>query len=119
MKKGIACAIILVTFLVFTAVGCEEKDTPKMTAPEVCQYVNQALPDKYVQHSYGRRYYCCYTASSATYEKEGIWLVSVEMTVEHQFLKEWMWVPNTRLRGGTYTEQYLFNEATAALKANQ
>lgn len=119
MKRRIVWSIILVPFivigLVFT-IGCEEPEsTPKMTAPEVCQYVNQALPNEYVYLSSTARYEYQYTALSAEYLGEGIWQVTVENMVEGQRLEEGQWVLGREMVQAPLVHQYQFNETTGAV----
>jgi hypothetical protein len=62
---------LLVTGIVVT--GCQETPKPlesTMTAPEVCQYVNQALPNNYEYLDSTRRCEYKYTASSAMLKTE-------------------------------------------------
>jgi len=117
MKRRIVWSIILVPFivigLVFT-IGCEEPEpTPKMTAPEVCQYVNQALRNEYISYSPTTRYEVRYTALSAVYQLEGRWLVNVKVVSEQQKLRDGQWVGTSA--GGIVTQQYYFSETTGAL----
>jgi len=120
MNKRIVWSIILVPFLVIGlifAVGCGESEpTSKMTAPEVCQYVNQALPNEYRYQSSTARYEIRYTALSAEHLGEGIWQVRVKTIAEPQRLKEGQWVFGTGMGGGIPVfVQYQFNETTGAL----
>jgi len=124
MNKRIVLSVILAP-LIFSslifAVGCGESETePKMTAPEVCQYVNQALRPEHELISLTARREVCFRALSAKHLGEGIWQVEVEKTVQYQQLKEGQWIPTQSLLGistpeATYSAQYLFNETTALL----
>jgi len=95
----------------------EPPDTPEMTAPEVCQYVNQALPDEYIFQSKSRiRLDLRYAAQSAQYEGDGIWLAEVKVVVELQRIKEYGKQINPRLIGqGIIFRYYHFHESTAEL----
>ena len=92
-----------------------------MTAPEVCQYVNQALPDECVATRDVRlRSKIGYSALSAEYVGDGIWRVDVKATTEYQALSEGQWIPDFVSRQHedrmeVRTEQYRFNEATGAV----
>ncbi len=109
-----------VSILPIVGVGCQQAPpSPKMTAPEACQYVNQALPNEYQYVRSTARYEIRYTALSAEHLGEGIWQVSVKTTAEPQQLIEGQWV-RTGIYGGNPiliegVEQYLFNETTGAL----
>lgn len=91
-------------------------DVPTMSATGVCQYVNQALSNKYVYRIPTLRYEYRYTALSAQYIGESAWEVSVRETVEYQRLYEGQW---TLFSGSTppvsQTVKYIFNEVTAAV----
>lgn len=121
MNKRIIWSIILVPLLVISLVfplGCKESE-PKMTAPEVCQYVNQALPNEYNYLNSTSRYEISYTAVKARYAEpetlfaEGVWCVSVEVTTEPQQLINGQWV-FTGASGSvdTVLAPYLFSEET-------
>jgi len=129
MNKRIVLPVILVPFLVISlifTVGCEEQEsTPKMTAPEVCQYVNQALPNEYQYLGSTARNELRYTSKEAEYvggllwsnesearAPEGTWLVTVKVVVEPQRLKEGQWVSGISL---PYIVFYYFYEDTGAL----
>ena len=122
MKKRIVWSVILVPFLVigliFT-VGCEEQEpAPKMTAPEVCQYVNQALPDDYVYLGSAIRSERHFTAQEAVYV-EDTWLVTVKIEFEPQQLKEGQWVFDAHRVAHSVLIIYSFDENTAALKIKE
>ena len=66
VRKWFVISVILLTSLLL--VSCEQApEFPKMTAPEVCQYVNQALPNEYIPYTPVIRYEYRYTALSAQY----------------------------------------------------
>ncbi len=68
MKKWFAINVTLLVSLLL--VSCEQApEFPKMTAPEVCQYVNQALPNEYIPYTPVIRFEYRYTALSAEYGK--------------------------------------------------
>jgi len=126
MNKRIVWSIILVPFLVigllFT-VSCAGQ-TPRMTAAEVCQYVNQALPNEYVYQSSTARLEFRYIVQEAVNphkEKieteprlpKGTWIITVKVVVEYQMLKEGQWVG---VRSTDFqTKFYYFNENTGAV----
>jgi hypothetical protein len=143
MYKKIFLLLILVFFLAIGQIfliGCGESEpTPKMTAPEVCQYVNQALPNEYEYVSSTMRYEYRYTALKAEYGEEiidkisgtsyvddlarkflrekypeGSWRVYVEVVTEIQQLKNGQW---SIYHGAieTNTVEYVFDENTGAL----
>jgi hypothetical protein len=129
MNKGIVWSIILIPLLVIGQVftlGCKESEpTPQMTAPEVCQYVSQALSNKYEYVGAESRYELSYSAQEATYiggmlynnesdarVPEGTWFVTGILTKESQQLIEGQWVSKGI---GQYYRYYHFNENTAEL----
>ena len=85
-----------------------------MTAPEVCQYVNQALANEYVYQP-PLRYELRYTALSARHVREDMWEVSVKVIAEPQRLSEGRWAATPLFETKTYVEQYYFCETTGAL----
>jgi len=96
-----------------------QTDEPTMSALEVCQYVNQALPNEYVYRTPALRYEYHYTALSTQYiggsSHKNVWEVSVRETVEYQRLYEGQW---TLFSGGSpvsQTVKYILNEATGAV----
>ena len=140
--KNTPFIILLLIIAVTTFTGCQETLKLTMTAPEVCQYVNQALPNQHLYTLPTARYELHYTASSATPKLEALveddrgqnllpdselqhsleeiertqWLVYVNVIVEPQRLLDGQWVFDTRIKSiEPYVEQYLFNEATGAL----
>jgi hypothetical protein len=119
---------LLVTGIVVT--GCQETPKPlesTMTAPEVCQYVNQALPNNYEYLDSTRRY-DKYPQNAQDQIRENFlpdseirrkledserttWLVFVDVTVELQRLIDGQWVFDPTIGNvTTYEEQYLFSE---------
>ena len=94
-------------------------DMPTISVLEVCQYVNQTLPNNYIYRTPALRYEYRYTALSAQYiggsSHKGVWEVSVRETVEYQRLYEGQW---TLFSGGSpvsQTVEYIFNEVTGAV----
>jgi hypothetical protein len=127
-KLAIALVPLLILAFVVGVTGCGdgEEDTPGMTAPEVCQYVNQALPDEYIaERVVLLRSEIRYAALSAEYVGDGIWQVAVKVTTEYQVLSalEGQWIADyTRQPEDPIemrTEQYIFNEATGAVTKQQ
>lgn len=112
MKK---CMLILIIILATIFLSCqsEEPDTPEMTAPEVCQYVTQALPDKYVYEYPTLRIEYKYQAKSAYYKGQGVWRVKVVIEGEWKRLYEGQW-SFFSMREAPYkqTWYYAFNEST-------
>lgn len=119
MNKRIVLPVILIPFLVigliFTVSCGKSEPTPKMTAPEVCQYVNQALPDDYIYQSINMRSERHFTAQKAAYV-EGIWLVTVKIDFEPQRLVEKQWVVDTYNAPHSVLILYSFDENTGALE---
>ena len=132
MKKlslAIVAGTILVTLSVLPIVGtsCRQAEPSppsfQMTAVEVCQYVNQALPNEYVTYSNRFvRYELRYTAVSARHFHEvlRVWEVSVKVIAEPQRWSDERWAADPRFEMQTYIEQYYFSEITGAVtKAKQ
>ncbi len=130
MNKRIALPVFLVPFLVIGltfAVSCKATSStpspqyPKMTAPEVCQYINQALPISYESipgHTIVFRYEVQYTALNASYQtSDSRWLVNVEVVKKPQRLLDNKWADTYVLNLQTIssTQQYYFSETTGAL----
>lgn len=128
MKKlslAIVAGTTLVTLSVLPIVGtsCKwvEPSPPsfQMTAVEVNQYVNQALPSEYVPHPQyrGIRYELRYTAVSARHFHEvlRVWKVSVKVIAEPQGLSEGQWAATPRFETTTSIQQYYFSEITGAV----
>jgi hypothetical protein len=110
--------ILLLTCLV----SCTEKtNNPTMTASEVCQYVNQALPDVYTPQSSIIRFHFQYTAQSATFfYADNRWEVKVEVVKQAQKKVDNIWTDYMNAGwSATYTETYYFNESNGAVKAKQ
>lgn len=127
MGKGLS--ILAVLFVIIVGIsGCDcssEDDMPKMTATEVCQYVNQALTDEYTYATPILRLEKCYTALGAQYIGKDvgdnyIWEVSVEEKGEIQLLRDGQWILDLYAPGPTTTTlEYYFNETSAALSTNR
>jgi hypothetical protein len=129
MNKRIVWSVVLFSLLFiglgFT-MGCGESEPePKMTAPEVCQYVTQMLNNQYEYAGAESRYELSYSAEKATYiggwlyshesearVPEGTWWVVGILTKELQQLKEGQWVSKGTIQ---YHRQYHFNENTGEL----
>ncbi len=97
-----------------------QPDVPTMSATEVCQYANQALPNNYIYQTPALRYEYRYTALSAQYiggsSHKGAWEISVRETVEYQRLYEGQWTLFSRGRPAvSQTVEYIFNEVTGAV----
>ena len=114
VKKWFVISVILLVFLLL--VSCEQApEFPRMTAPEVCQYVNQALPSEYIQSDPVIRVECRYTALNAHHLGEGEWLVNINVLMEPQRLTEGKWVATPLFETKTYVAQYYFSEVTGAI----
>ncbi len=121
----------LVVGIVF-AIGCEEKvePAPKMTALEVCQYINLTKPNEYFYLSPTLRLETRYTTTYASYcggllEKqgsearvpEGIWLVEIKTVQERQQLEYGNWVGTQIVQ--TSKESFRFDENTGILRLQE
>lgn len=114
-------ALVIIGVILFAGVmmgaGCQEA-SHKMTAPEVCQYVNQALPVQYVGEL-PTKYEYQYNAMKARHIEGGMWEVDVKVTKETQWFRrvpngEWVLVSSYQEE---YIKQYYFSENTGAVKA--
>jgi len=129
MKRYLIPILVMLVLASGLIVGCGQEvrptptiqpDVPTISALEVCQYVNQALPNEYTYRTPALRYEYRYTALSAQYigrnSHKGAWEVSVRETVEYQRLYEGQW---TLFSGGSpavsQTVEYIFNEVTGAV----
>ena len=87
-----------------------------MTAPEVCQYVNQASPSEYLQSLSTLRVETRFLALNAVYQtSEERWLVNVQVIAERQILKDRQWLHDPRLETIKLCQQYYFYETTGAV----
>lgn len=87
----------------------------KMTATEVCQYVDQRLPDEYEYQAPRLRYEYSYHALSAEYVGEGFWLIIVRETTQCQQTVNDQWMPRPGTSPETKTIRYYLNENTGKL----
>ena len=118
MKKIVlTCISIVLIALLVLGIGCAEK-YPKMTAPEVCQYVNQALQPQYVD-SFPVRYAYSYNAISARHIEKGSWIVEVKVGIEtlvyKQQTRQWETSPAYKAHAGILS--YSFSEDIGSLTA--
>jgi hypothetical protein len=74
-----------------------ESGKAKMTASQVCEYVNQALPNEYISYSSPQnaklplRYKIQYTALDSHYDSDGKWIVNVDVTAEPEMFSNGGW----------------------------
>jgi len=123
MRNRLPIVILIVSVLsIILLSSCQQQakePTPTMTAPQVCQYVNQALPVKYVpQQLSSFRYEYKYSALNASWVKtaeSGYWLVNVHVIKTYQRLKDGVWNYYPAQKIQEYDEQYVFYEETGAL----
>ena len=129
MKRYLIPILVILMLASGLVVGCGQEvrptptiqpDVPTISAMEVCQYVNQALPNNYIYRTPALRYEYRYTALSAKYiggsSYKSVWEVSVRETVEYQRLYEGQW---TLFSGESpavsQTVEYIFNEVTGTV----
>lgn len=126
MKKVLLTLIGLFVsgILPIAFVGCGEHESSsktesssKMTAIEVCQYVDKRLSEsyryKYSDENPNFRAELHYQSESATQIDDGVWSVQVNVAVEVQRLENGKWIV---VKSETITSQYRFDEATAILE---
>jgi hypothetical protein len=117
--------VFLIILMLSSQISCTggqpKQIPPKMTASEVCQYVNQALPIDYSaipNMPASLRYEIRFTAINASYDTSNSrWLVNVNVVNTPQVLANNVWA-DTSARGLTpisSTQQYYFYETTGAV----
>lgn len=127
MKKPFT-SIVLLIILILTVVGCqqasESPQTPKMTAAQVIEHINNVQENEYFYQGLILRYEIRYNALSAeewkiTPEMKGVWHVTVKVVTEYQRLYEGQWVPFPGFQPKIDTFKYRFYEGTAKLELLQ
>ena len=129
MKRYIILVLAILVLASGLVAGCGQEvrstptiqpDMPTISVLEVCQYVNQALPNNYIYRTPALRYEYRYTALNAQYiggsSHKGVWEVSVRETVEYQRLYEGQWTLfSVESPAVSQSVEYIFNEVTGAV----
>ena len=120
LVAAVALLAVGVTLVITLQAPEQTPAYPKMTASQVCQYVNQALPTEQISQGTRRYYEYKYAAVNARYITNGEWSVKVRVTMQIYYLSldSNVWQPSP---GGHDTTDvlYVFNEVTGAVTKKQ